>query len=232
MNAASLSENTEKDYGRVLNSTAIEAGQSATEVDTLENKPEIDIALLVYNEPEYEDSLRYTHYQGRITMPETLNRLCNPTSRECKCVKCLTDLNFLISAQLQFFLPHKEPFIPRKRLLYVVARNETLTLFLYNYSTEWCDKAREIVERTVLWHNTRSRLLCDIGLHKMGITHLSTLRDKRTTNNSYLLLTWMDPETLIRHDYPPDDLKVDLNGVRMCVIWELIFFKKCIIKLS
>lgn len=82
----------------------------------------------------------------------------------------------LCLAQLQFFLPHKDPFIPRKRLLYVVARNDILTLFIYNYSTEQCEMAREIVEKTVLWHNTRSRLLCDIGLHKLGMTHLSALK--------------------------------------------------------
>lgn len=39
----------------------------------------------------------------------------------------------------------------------------------------------------------------------MGITHLSTLKsaagDARLTN-SYMLLTWMDPETLVNNDYP------------------------------
>lgn len=115
--------------------------------------------------------------------------------------------------QLQLFLPNRDPFIPRKRLLYVVARNETLTLFLYNYSSEISKMACEIVERTVLWHNTRSRLLCDIGLHKMGITHLSSLDidlDSDVANN-YSYLRWMDPETLIYNDYPPPCKKPDFK---------------------
>ncbi|KAI6184934.1 Protein SZT2 [Aphelenchoides bicaudatus] len=207
-NAACLSENTEKDYGRALSGAIGDDGQligDETEFD--ENDSKIDIALLAYNEKEYEDALRYTQHQARIKMPDSLCQLCNPATRE---------------SQFQLFSPYKEPFIPRKRLLYVVARNETLTLFLYNYSLEWCDMTKDIVERTVLWHNTRSRLLCDIGLHKMGLTHLSTLGDKRDDNlpkdslhgsnkaqpPSYLLLTWMDPETLIQHDYPPQDLKM------------------------
>ena len=67
-------------------------------------------------------------------------------------------------------------------------------------------KAREIVERATLWHNARSRLLREIGLHKMGITHLSTLKSADAKYNSYLLLTWMDPETLVNNDYPVDSL--------------------------
>src|SRR4051794_6944945 len=42
--------------------------------------------------------------------------------------------------------------------------------------------------------------------HYRGITHLSTLKSLDSTLNSYLLLTWMDPETLIRNDYPVDNL--------------------------
>lgn len=40
----------------------------------------------------------------------------------------------------------------------------------------------------------------------MGITHLSTLKSTDLKFNSYLLLTWMDPETLIKHDYPVENL--------------------------
>lgn len=51
-----------------------------------------------------------------------------------------------------------------------------MTLFLYNYASDFVAWTKEIVERTILWHNARSRLLREIGLHKMGITHLSTLK--------------------------------------------------------
>jgi hypothetical protein len=75
-NAASLSENAEKDYGRVL----------TVPFDNDFNNPnapelDIDIALLAYNEQEYNDSLRYVQSQGQIKMPETLIHLCNSASR-------------------------------------------------------------------------------------------------------------------------------------------------------
>lgn len=104
------------------------------------------------------------------------------------------------------FLPSLKPFIPRQRLIYLVARGETMTLFLYNYGNEIAVKVKEVVERTVLWHNARSRLLREIGLHKMGITHLSTLKSSDSRFNSYLLLAWMDPETLVHNDYPVEVL--------------------------
>lgn len=40
----------------------------------------------------------------------------------------------------------------------------------------------------------------------MGVTHLSTLKSADMKFNSYLLLTWMDPETLVHNDYPIDNL--------------------------
>lgn len=40
----------------------------------------------------------------------------------------------------------------------------------------------------------------------MGITHLSTLKSTDMKFNSYLLLTWMDPETLVRNEYPIENL--------------------------
>lgn len=40
----------------------------------------------------------------------------------------------------------------------------------------------------------------------MGITHLSTLKSSDLKFNSYLLLTWMDPETLVRNEYPIENL--------------------------
>uniref|UniRef100_A0A183C3E2 SH2 domain-containing protein n=1 Tax=Globodera pallida TaxID=36090 RepID=A0A183C3E2_GLOPA len=107
---------------------------------------------------------------------------------------------------LSKFLPCTKPFIPRQRLLYLLVRGETINLFLYNYTNDVVAKAREIVERCTLWHNARSRLLREIGLHKMGITHLSTLKSADARLNSYMLLTWMDPETLVNNDYPVDSL--------------------------
>lgn len=73
-NAASLSENAEKDYGRILN---VPFDDESNEDDV---ESDIDIALLSYNEQEYEDSLQYVQRQGKISESQT--RLCNPASRE------------------------------------------------------------------------------------------------------------------------------------------------------
>ncbi|CAD5211766.1 unnamed protein product [Bursaphelenchus okinawaensis] len=107
--------------------------------------------------------------------------------------------------RIQRFNPVQESNCPRRRMLYLFARGETITMFLYNYTKDLCSKAKEVVKRTVLWHNARSRLLREVGLHKMGITHLNTL--KNSDYNTYLSLTWQNPETLVRNDYPPDDVK-------------------------
>ena len=97
--------------------------------------------------------------------------------------------------------------MPRRRLFFVTIRGEAISLFLYNVNPETTLKVKEIVERAVFWNNARSRLLREIGLHKMQITHLSTLKSAEPKVNFYQLLIWRDPELLITHDYPPDNIK-------------------------
>uniref|UniRef100_A0A158PBD6 C2 domain-containing protein n=1 Tax=Angiostrongylus cantonensis TaxID=6313 RepID=A0A158PBD6_ANGCA len=63
--------------------------------------------------------------------------------------------------------------------------------------------------RATSWYNARARLVREIGLHKMGITHLSPLEHFQSpSNNPYLVLVWRNPEELMDKDYPPDDLQV------------------------
>lgn len=64
------------------------------------------------------------------------------------------------------FLPSVHPFVPRQKIIYLIVRGENITLFLYNYVNDVVQKIKEIVERAILWHNARSRLLREIGLHK------------------------------------------------------------------
>ena len=48
-----------------------------------------------------------------------------------------------------------------------MTKGEVATLYTYNYTNEIVAKVKELVERAILWHNARARLLREIGLHKM-----------------------------------------------------------------
>ncbi|VDM96212.1 unnamed protein product [Thelazia callipaeda] len=95
------------------------------------------------------------------------------------------------------FLPQTVPFVPRQHLLYLLSRGETVTLYLYNYSSETAEDVHKVVANILLWQNARSRLLREIGLHKMGITHLSG----RITPNSEELV-WLNSELLSEYEIP------------------------------
>ncbi|CAD5216067.1 unnamed protein product [Bursaphelenchus xylophilus] len=171
--------------------------QTLNSINTLLEPIEVDLGRAITIDEDEEIELVLFGFYDKQTNP-------SPKGKDSK---SSFDKSVDDGGRIQRFAPLYDPFIPRKRVFYLVARGETITMFLYNYTKDLCDKAREIVKRTVLWHNARSRLLREIGLHKMGVTHLSTLKTNETKYNSYLLLTWLDPETLVRNEYPPDDLK-------------------------
>ncbi|KAI1712494.1 KICSTOR complex protein SZT2 [Ditylenchus destructor] len=155
----------------------------------ISKEDDTELVLVAYNEQQTLDTLRRGQ-EPSVPMPTSLIKLAD--SEQDTYSK---------------FLPNLKPFIPRQRLIYLIMRGEGSTCYLYNYTNDVVSKTKEIVERAILWHNARSRLLREIGLHKMGITHLSTLKSADAKFNSYLLLTWMDPETLVRNDYPVDNLE-------------------------
>ncbi|KAI6221740.1 Protein SZT2 [Aphelenchoides besseyi] len=207
--ATSLLEPFERDIGRVVSDREMNSN-TETEEDIDSNalitiadddeESEVELAVLAFNEREFLDSISrigYPQPRGRTStlLSESLLNLCTPASRE---------------SQLQFYPPFKEPYIPRQRLLFLVVRGResAITLFLYNYAPEVCETTRDLVQRTVLWHNARSRLLRDIGVQKLGVTHLIPQPDFDLERNPYLLLTCMEPEALIRHELPPEDLKM------------------------
>ncbi|VDN44672.1 unnamed protein product [Gongylonema pulchrum] len=51
-------------------------------------------------------------------------------------------------------------------------RSLQITMYLYNYSTDAAEAVYKVVANVLSWQNARWRLLREIGLHKMGITHL------------------------------------------------------------
>ncbi|KAE9416775.1 hypothetical protein Angca_005932, partial [Angiostrongylus cantonensis] len=125
------------------------------------------------------------------------------------CPETLLRLNNCVSKEL--FLPCTEEsqFIPRRRLLYGTVHGEKLTLYFYNFMPFLSASLMNMVARATSWYNARARLVREIGLHKMGITHLSPLEHFQSpSNNPYLVLVWRNPEELMDKDYPPDDLQV------------------------
>ncbi|VDN58252.1 unnamed protein product [Dracunculus medinensis] len=99
------------------------------------------------------------------------------------------------------FLPQIFPFVPRQRMVFFIARGAVACLYLYNYSAESSEQIYKLVASAAAWHNAKSRLLREIGLHKMGITHLG----------GYVLpndkgLVWLNAELLAKDKVPEDGL--------------------------
>ncbi|VDK80454.1 unnamed protein product, partial [Onchocerca ochengi] len=95
------------------------------------------------------------------------------------------------------FLPQIAPFVPRQHLLYLLSKGETATLYLYNYSSDAAEQVYQMIANVLSWQNARSRLLREIGLHKMGVTHLSG----RITPTGEELV-WLNSDLLNEYEIP------------------------------
>ncbi|KAL6736424.1 hypothetical protein Aduo_006779 [Ancylostoma duodenale] len=149
-------------------------------------------ALLVCQEMQVAIETQRFGFEPVGTCPETLLRLNHGVSKE-------------------LFLPCTEEgqFVPRRRILYGTVHGEKLTLYFYNFMPFLSASLMNMVARATSWYNSRARLVREIGLHKMGITHLSPLEHfQSSSDNPYLVLVWRHPEELLDKDYPPDDLQV------------------------
>lgn len=71
------------------------------------------------------------------------------------------------------------------------------SLYLYNYSTKAAEHMQKLFSNIISWHNGKSRLLREIGLHKMGITHLPA-----TISPSSNALVWLNAPLLYKYDFP------------------------------
>ncbi|KAI1715222.1 KICSTOR complex protein SZT2 [Ditylenchus destructor] len=156
--------------------------QTLLSITSLTDPIDKDFGRIVNISKEDDTELVLVAYNEQQTL-DTLRRGQDPS------VPMATSLIKLADSEQDTyskFLPSLKPFIPRQRLIYLIMRGEGSTCYLYNYTNDVVSKTKEIVERAILWHNARSRLLREIGLHKMGITHL---------------------KTLVRNDYPVDNLE-------------------------
>uniref|UniRef100_A0A914VJL8 Uncharacterized protein n=1 Tax=Plectus sambesii TaxID=2011161 RepID=A0A914VJL8_9BILA len=149
------------------------------------------LAVLVgYSKALTEDTFAFAQDSSGAP-PESLRKLATPNS----------------DSNEQRFSPLLQGFVPRRRLLLVLSRGEKLTLYGYNWSQDAITTISSIFLKLVCWHNARSRLLREIGLHKMGVCHLSIPQKPDVEKNPYLEMTWMYPESLLSDNFPPHRLQ-------------------------
>ncbi|VDN93928.1 unnamed protein product [Brugia pahangi] len=143
---------------------------------------EPSLIMLAYNHQYSEAILKYGADSRSNIIPTAVEEI-------------LHDQKGLTSAMR--FLPQIAPFVPRQHLLYLLSKGETATLYLYNYSSDAAEQVYQMVANVLSWQNARSRLLREIGLHKMGVTHLSG----RITPTSEELV-WLNSELLSEYEIP------------------------------
>uniref|UniRef100_A0A1I7TAC2 Folliculin n=1 Tax=Caenorhabditis tropicalis TaxID=1561998 RepID=A0A1I7TAC2_9PELO len=95
-------------------------------------------------------------------------------------------------------------YSPRQRIMMAYLKGDFMTIYFYNYHSNIHKDAIDCMNKIVGFHNAKSRLLREIGLHKMGITHLSPFHTEPTNEYDYEVLIWTDPMTLISKEFPMD----------------------------
>ncbi|CAI4224634.1 unnamed protein product [Auanema sp. JU1783] len=160
----------------------------------MNEKPKTDYIILATVEKVAQETLRYGYEITKTALPAVLEKVAND-SNTCN-----------------MFSPGFNPFVPRQRLLYGIARGESLTVYFYNYNPDKIRDLLNFINRATLWHLARSRLSREISLHKLGITHLSPVQ--KSSENPYLSLVWRSTAKLIELEYPADELNaVAIEGL-------------------
>lgn len=95
-------------------------------------------------------------------------------------------------------------YSPRQRLMMAYLKGDFMTIYFYNYHTNIHKDAVDTMNKIVGFHNAKSRLLREIGLHKMGITHLSPFHTEPINEYDYEVMIWTDPTTLISKEFPSE----------------------------
>uniref|UniRef100_A0A915AZD3 Protein SZT2 n=1 Tax=Parascaris univalens TaxID=6257 RepID=A0A915AZD3_PARUN len=139
----------------------------------------ISLMLIAYDHEYAEATLRYGAECLDGLLPEVLTQVFTDGDESFR------------------FMPQISPFVPRQRLLFFIIRGEVASLYLYNYSTKAAEHMQKLFSSIISWHNGKSRLLREIGLHKMGITHLPA-----TISPSSNALVWLNAPLLYKYDFP------------------------------
>ncbi|KHN85310.1 Protein SZT2, partial [Toxocara canis] len=141
----------------------------------------ISLMLIAFNHDYAEAVLRYGADCSERLLPDALAEVTSSGDNSFR------------------FLPHVSPFVPRQHLLFFIVRGEVASLYLYNYSAKAAERIQKLFSSIISWHNGRSRLLREIGLHKMGITHLPA-----SISPSCKGLVWLNAALLYKYDFPEE----------------------------
>ncbi|CAB3405178.1 unnamed protein product [Caenorhabditis bovis] len=102
-------------------------------------------------------------------------------------------------------------FVPRQRLLMALVKGEVMTIYFYNFHPNILNEVQTRVQKIASWYNAKTQLLREIGLQKMGITHLSPRAVSAQPEFNYEQLIWKGPEQLIRKSIPPERVVFPTN---------------------
>nr|KAG5703226.1 hypothetical protein BaRGS_034137 [Batillaria attramentaria] len=107
-----------------------------------------------------------------------------------------------------------QTFVPRQRLLLLVAYDKKLVVYMYNWASDVAAMLEQKVTKLVQWHNARTHILSSILSQKMGLFHHNMFTDLTYTpdQNPYTQ-TLNDIDNLIRFTAPPRDINRRHNSV-------------------
>ncbi|GMR35958.1 hypothetical protein PMAYCL1PPCAC_06153, partial [Pristionchus mayeri] len=165
--------------------------QSDLGVD-LDNEPPVEppgVVVVAFSIAVWEDSIRYA--RGAVgEPPDSLLEMQHEDKRE--------------QFEPRFPNTARNSYIPRLRFVTVTLSGKKVTLYSYNLRHDLHSMMVEDVRTAVQWHEARMLLLRQIGLHKMGITHLAPTQElPYDEGGPYATRIWRCTESYLESDFPP-----------------------------
>lgn len=107
-----------------------------------------------------------------------------------------------------------QAYIPRQRLLFLVAYDKKLVVYMYNWASDVASMFEKTLVRVVQWHNARAHILTSILSQKMGLFHHNMFVDLTyTVDQNPYTQSINDVDNLIRYTAPPRDMQRRHNSV-------------------
>ncbi|GMT14320.1 hypothetical protein PFISCL1PPCAC_5617, partial [Pristionchus fissidentatus] len=104
----------------------------------------------------------------------------------------------------RFPVGNKQTYIPRLRFIAVTLSGKTVTLYTYNLRYDLHLMMAEDLLIAFQWHEAKMLLLRQIGLQKMGITHLAPTHEVSSEEGGpYATRIWRCTESYLESDFPP-----------------------------
>ncbi|GMS83641.1 hypothetical protein PENTCL1PPCAC_5816, partial [Pristionchus entomophagus] len=165
--------------------------QSDMGVDLDESPPEEppSVVVVAFSIAVWEDSIRYAR-GAEGEPPDSLLEMQQEDKRE--------------QFEPRFPDGKRTSYIPRLRFVTVTLTGKKVTIYSYNLRHDLHAMMVEDVRTAVQWHEARMLLLRQIGLQKMGITHLAPTHElPYDEGGPYATRIWRCTESYLESDFPP-----------------------------